>query len=95
MLLNPDNLSETKEVKSGDLVEMIFPDEVSRKFPIFCCIYGLANMVTAFLVSWTLNTGYDAFSDVSLALGDQNSLVNFNDQEKQQIVKNLNSKSEA
>ena len=93
LIMNPDNFGETRQIASGSLVENIFPSQVTDRFPIFCGIFGITNLVTAFLVSWTISTGDATFSEVSLVLGSRSSSVGFNEDEKREMIQNLKMKS--
>ena len=88
-LINPTN--ESQNVKSGD--EMIFPHSVSARFPIFCCIYGFANILTAFGVGWILSSGETNLSEGSLVLSQHQSSLNFSIDERNKILNNMQKKA--
>jgi hypothetical protein len=93
LLINPSNFGESKKVVSGSTVEYVFPDQVSNRYPIFCAIYGIVNLIISFLASWMVASNDSTFSEVSLVLKSTNSSVEFDDTEKKEIMQNLKKKS--
>jgi hypothetical protein len=93
LFMNPENYGQSKLVEYGSLKEYTFPDIVSNRYPIFCAIFGVVNLIVAFVASWTISSDNDTFSEVSLVMKSAHSSLQFNEDEKKEILQNLNMKS--
>ena len=54
MIINPDNLPQSRVEVTPNGAEKFYGHEVTSKVPIFFYLYGFTNLVVAILVAWVL-----------------------------------------
>lgn len=55
LIINPNNLPQTRIEKTPNGIEKFYGVEVTSKVPVFFYLYGIVNLVVAVLVAWVLS----------------------------------------
>ena len=93
VIINPNNAGQTVRTVTSEGVEYIFPKSVSDRVPLFFFIFGIANLAVSMIVSIFLSCVDNTDSKVSMIQSCDNSIVNFSEDERNKMMKQIKKKT--